>query len=335
MELALVRLLFSFFISFLFTIYLVPVFSAIAHKLNILDVPDGTVKLHKQPTAYLGGVAVYLGFIATLALTFPLENQILSLLLGATLLLFVGLVDDLLRIKPYQKFFWQMIAAFCFLKSGLHLKENFFLSNYWNIPISFLWIVLVINAFNLVDVMDGLATTIASCATASFLIIAVVSSQYSLALLLASFLGALLAFLWYNKPAAQIYLGDAGSLFIGGFLATVPFLFKWGPYNPYGFLVPVLLLAIPLLEVAGLIIIRSYKKIPFYNASPDHFSIYMQQSGWSKLQILLFVVIFSALLLVLSLLLFFSTTKLSFLAISFFILVILWILSISNIFSLC
>jgi UDP-GlcNAc:undecaprenyl-phosphate/decaprenyl-phosphate GlcNAc-1-phosphate transferase len=328
-ELALIRLLFSFIISFLLTLYLIPFFSAIATKLNILDVPDGVIKMHKKSTPYLGGVAIYLGFIATLALIFPFENKILSLLLGATLLLFVGLVDDILRIKPYQKFFWQMIAASCFLKSGLHLKENFFLAHFWNIPISFLWIVSVINAFNLVDVMDGLAVTIASCASATFLIIAIAYGQYSLALLLASFLGPLLAFFWYNKPPAQIYLGDAGSLFIGGFLATIPFLFKWSTYNSYGFFAPVIVLTIPILEISALVLIRSYKKIPFYNASPDHFSIYLQQNGWRKSQILAYVLFVSAFLLILSLLLFFNKINLPILAIAFLTLIIFWILSIS------
>jgi UDP-GlcNAc:undecaprenyl-phosphate/decaprenyl-phosphate GlcNAc-1-phosphate transferase len=328
-ELALIRLLFSFIISFLLTLYLIPFFSAIATKLNILDVPDGVIKMHKKSTPYLGGVAIYLGFIATLALIFPFENKILSLLLGATLLLFVGLVDDILRIKPYQKFFWQMIAASCFLKSGLHLKENFFLAHFWNIPISFLWIVSVINAFNLVDVMDGLAVTIASCASATFLIIAIAYGQYSLALLLASFLGPLLAFFWYNKPPAQIYLGDAGSLFIGGFLATIPFLFKWSTYNSYGFFTPVIVLTIPILEISALVLIRSYKKIPFYNASPDHFSIYLQQNGWRKSQILAYVLFVSAFLLILSLLLFFNKINLPILAIAFLTLIIFWILSIS------
>lgn len=330
MELVLIRLLFSFIISFLLTLYLVPLFAVIAHKLHILDVPDGLIKIHEKPTPYLGGVAVYIGFIATLALIFPFENQILSLLLGTTLLLFIGLIDDILRIKPYQKFFWQMIAALCFLKSGLHLKETFFLANFWNIPISLLWIVSVINAFNLVDVMDGLATSLASCATVTFLIIAMAHGQYSLALLLTSFLGPMLAFLWYNRPPAQIYLGDAGSLFIGGFLATVPFLFKWGSYSSYGFITPAIVLAIPLLEITALVFIRSYKGIPFYYGSPDHFSIYLQQNGWSKYQILKYILFFSIALLALSLLLLSNKISLSVLLIACFILIIIWIFSICH-----
>lgn len=291
------KLFFSIIISFLVTFYLVPLLAVFATRLKVLDVPDGKIKNHAQATPYLGGVAVYIGFLTSLALTFPFENQILLFIVGSTLLLFVGLIDDLLRIKPYQKFFGQSIAALCFLKAGFHLKELFFASNYWNIPISFLWIMSVVNAFNLVDVMDGLATSLALCATASFLLIALSFGSCNLPLLLGSLLGALVAFFWYNQPPAKIYLGDAGSLFIGGFLATAPFLFNWGIYNGYGFFTPVIILAIPLLEVFFLIIIRSYKGIPFYQGSPDHFCLYLKMNGWTVREILGYVAVLSCVLM--------------------------------------
>lgn len=292
------KLLFSVIFSFLVTFYLVPMFVIFAYRLNVLDVPDGKIKNHAQVTPYLGGLAVFVGFLMSLALVFPFENRILLFIVGSTLLLFVGLIDDILRIKPYQKFFGQAVAALCFLKAGFHLKELFFLSNYWNIPISFLWMMTVINAFNLVDVMDGLATTLASCATISFIVIALYFGQLHIALLLGALLGSLVAFLWYNKPPAKIYLGDAGSLFIGGILATVPFLFEWSLYNWYGFLTPLIILAIPLLEVSFLVVIRSYKGIPFYQGSPDHFCLYLKANGWSVGEILVYVTTMSMMLLV-------------------------------------
>ena len=293
----LIRVCFALVLSFLFTYYLIPICKKIAFDFGILDIPNGTIKTHKKPTPYLGGIAVYVGFIAALALVLPFENDIVSLLLGSTLLLFIGFIDDLIVTKPYQKWCGQCIAALCFLKAGLYLKESFFLAYLWNIPISFLWILTVINAFNLVDVMDGLAVCIAICATSSFLIMSIIFKQIGISILLAAFLGALLGFVRFNKPPASIYLGDAGSLFIGGFLATVPFLFKWGVYSWYGFLTPIVILAVPLIEVSSLVVIRTYKGIPFYNASPDHFSIYLRNNGWSCQEILLFTTFFCLLLL--------------------------------------
>lgn len=224
------------------------------------------------------------------------------IVVGLTLLFFLGLIDDLIPLKAYQKFAGQALVAFCFLKAGFYLKTTFFLSSWFNIGISLLWIATVINAFNLVDVMDGLATLLAICATISFGIVAIASGQGDILLLLAPLLGALMAFFWYNKPKAQIYLGDTGSLVIGGFLSVVPFLFNWGLYGAYGFLTPLIILAIPLLEVVTLIIVRTYKGIPFYNGSPDHFSIYLQQKGWSKNAILCYVASLSLLLCVVAML---------------------------------
>ena len=175
------KIILGFIISFLITIYLVPLIIDVAFRLKILDNPDGNLKNHKKPTPYLGGLAVYVGFITSLSLVFPFENSLFLFILGSTLLLFVGLIDDLIAMKPYQKFFGQMVATFCFLKAGLHLKENFF-SYYPNIIISFFWILSVINALNLVDVMDGLAATLAICASFTFLIITIIFKIYSVAI---------------------------------------------------------------------------------------------------------------------------------------------------------
>jgi len=296
--------LFALTLSFLFTIYIIPKLRILAFKFKILDIPDGNIKVHKEPTPYLGGVAIYFGFIASLAIVFPFENKMFSFIIGSTLLLFIGLIDDLIAMKPYQKLFGQMIAAFCFLKAGFYLKHKFFFNNIWNIPISFLWILTIVNAFNLVDVMDGLATILAGCATISFIIVALYLGNNALAILLFAFLGALIGFFLYNRPDAKMYMGDAGALFIGGFLATIPFLFEWSVYNPYGYITPIIILSIPLIEVATLIIVRFYRGIPFYQGSPDHFSIYLQKKGWSKAKVLVYSVIMSAILFIFAFLFF-------------------------------
>ncbi|HZW60831.1 MAG TPA: MraY family glycosyltransferase [Candidatus Babeliales bacterium] len=292
MKAVLITAFFSFAISFLFTFYLVPMMIALANQFGFIDIPDGKIKNHERPTPYLGGIAIYLGFLASFILTYPFDDRISMFLAGTTLLLFVGLLDDFIVLRPYQKFVGQSLAAFCFIKAGLHLKEHFFY-HFWNIPLSFIWMVSVINAFNLVDVMDGLATLLAIGSALSFLVLAFYFSIYSVVILLTSLLGALCAFFWYNQPKAQIFMGDAGALFIGGFFAVIPFLFNWGTYNWYGYLIPIIILAIPLLEIGTLILIRSYKRIPFYQANPDHFSIYLIKNGWSKWSILRYVLCIS------------------------------------------
>lgn len=307
----LLKVVFSGIISFLITFYIVPIICRIAERYGIVDVPDGKVKQHDRATPYLGGVAIYIGFIAGLALVFPADNKFFSLLTGSTLLLLVGLIDDLIVLRHYQKFFGQFLAALCFVKGGLFLKEQFFY-DFWyvGIPVSLLWILVIVNAFNLIDVMDGLSSTVAIGATTSFLVIALLLGQGSTAILLSSFLGPLVAFLWYNKPPAGIYMGDAGSLFIGGFLSAVPFLFSWSEQSTIGYLVPIVVLVIPLLEITTLIVVRTYKGIPFYNASPDHFSIYLRKKGWSKNKVLLYMASVASALLGIALLILFGNLSL-------------------------
>ena len=150
-----VRHVFALGFSFLLGLYLVPIIIRAAKKIGFMDAPDGNLKKHKEPTPYLGGVAVFLPFITTLGLCYPFENMLLWLLLGTTLLLFVGLIDDLHVLKPKQKFFGQILAVLCFLKGGFSLKTPF-LSSISNVFWSGFWMLSIINAFNLVDVIDGL-----------------------------------------------------------------------------------------------------------------------------------------------------------------------------------
>jgi UDP-GlcNAc:undecaprenyl-phosphate GlcNAc-1-phosphate transferase len=288
MSIITIKIVFSFIFSFIITLYLVPFFCSLARTLRFVDVPDGKIKRHSQETPYFGGVAIYCGFLCGLAFTMPFENRVFLLLIGTTLLLLLGLIDDLIPLRAYQKFFGQFIVALCFLKSGFYLKEHLFY-NIWNMPLSLLWILTVINSFNLVDVMDGLATLLAISATITFMAIAAYLHHTIVLILLVAFLGPLCAFFLYNRPTARIYLGDAGSLFIGGFLATIPFLFDWGTYNRLGYLAPSIILAIPLLECTSLIFIRTIKGIPFYRGSLDHFSSYLLAHGWTKKTILLYV----------------------------------------------
>lgn len=277
----------AFFFSFFFVFSVTPLIRRFAVVYNIVDAPDGKIKKQKEPVPYLGGAAVYSGFLISLFLFLPLQGYLPFFLFGLSMLFFLGLIDDLWVTTPLQKFIGQMIAATSFLVAGFSLK-GVFLSSWGNSLLSFFWILSVVNAFNLVDVMDGLATLLALCATLSFLVFGILFGLPYITLLLSIFLGCLIGFFYYNKPSATLYLGDAGALFIGGFLAIVPFFFNWGFYSFNGFLVPCILLAIPLLEGFSLIIIRTYKGQPFYYGSPDHYCLYLLRKGWTKNEILFF-----------------------------------------------
>jgi len=273
------------FLSFLISLYITPLLIKVAVKFSIVDKPDGKLKRHEHATPYLGGLAIYFGFLVSSSLVMPFASGFGLFIISATILLFVGLLDDLIVLTPAQKFGGQFFAALCYMRVGFYLKCLFF-TNICNIGLAFVWLLGLINAFNLIDVMDGLATTVALAVSCSYLMFAIFFGDVHLILLLVALIGSLVGFLWFNKPSARIYLGDAGSLFLGGLLACIPFAVSWSEYNPYGYLVPIFICVIPLLECGTLILVRTYKRIPFYRGSPDHFSIFLQQKGWSKWSIL-------------------------------------------------
>lgn len=323
--LKLFKVLFSATLAFITTYTLVPILIALAQRFGIVDAPNGSLKRHAVVTPYLGGVAVYAGFLAGIALVVPVENRVLFLLIGSTLLLLLGLIDDLVALTPYQKFIGQILATLCFLKGGLFLKDQFFYNHFWVVfPISMLWCLTIINGFNLIDVMDGLATTVALGCAMSYLVISLLFDQFQTTVLLVAFMSALAAFLWFNKPRAIIYLGDAGALFIGGFLSALPFFFPWSTLHTGAFITPVLILGIPLFEIASLVVIRTWKKIPFYRGSPDHFCHYLQRWGLSVPSILVVAALANLALLGTAILYIQGTLSLAFMAIVAIVLFATW-----------
>ncbi len=245
-------------IPFLATLFFTPFFRYIAHQLKILDLPDGKIKTHHMPTAYLGGLAVFLGFALSLLLPLGyLPFNFSFFVCGLILLLIVGLADDLYPISAGTKFFFQIGATYLFIKAGL-VTQFVLLPTGINFFISAFWMLTIINAFNLIDIMDGLASLVGIIIISNFALVAWLLGYFSVALLLVGFLGSLLGFLFYNKPPATIYLGDAGSLCLGGFIATLPFMIKWQQLGSMGFVAPIVLCVVPLLEVVTLVIIRTY-----------------------------------------------------------------------------
>ena len=208
----------------------------------------------------------------------------------------MGLIDDIFAISPFKKLVGQSVACLCFLQAGLYFKEPFlahFLPAIFCTPgiiffvgmfLSLWWMLSIINAINLIDIMDGLAVTVSFVA---LLGMALYSGAFDTGVLVLPFLGALAGFFFYNKPRASIYLGDTGSLVLGGILATVPFVFGWGVSCRWGMIfAPPLVLLIPLLELCWLVWIRTSLRIPFYYGSPHHFALYLKKWGWSTKKIL-------------------------------------------------
>lgn len=272
-------------ISFLISFYFLPKLISIALRFNITDVPDAHLKKHEKITPYLGGLGIFAGFFFAGILFLSFNQHIFLLLMGCALLVVIGLIDDIIALSPRNKLVGQILAVLFFLKAGLLVKSDLF-SDFFSYIISFMWLLTVINAYNLIDVMDGLSSTVAMATAFSLLVFAVLQVNIPATILLFSFIGAVFAFFLFNKPPAKMYMGDAGSMFLGGFLASVSLLLDWHTPLNTGFLIPGILLGLPLMELISLIVIRTYHGIPFFNGSRHHFCHHLIDKNYSKQHIL-------------------------------------------------
>jgi UDP-GlcNAc:undecaprenyl-phosphate/decaprenyl-phosphate GlcNAc-1-phosphate transferase len=270
--------------------YFTPILRDAARNFGIVDRPDGKLKTHAEPVAYLGGLAVYISFVLALGLMpTQFEHQALALMLGGSVVLILGLIDDLKALTPAVKLLGQLLAAFVLLKSGvsIHLPIPDLAAKLLTV----LWVVTLTNAFNIIDVLDGLcAGTGAVCSAALFAIAVLNGAQGAaegpwLPLFLACFAGSLVGFLRYNFRPAQIYLGDAGSMLIGFFIGSIAIVLNYSDANPYTRVAPLFLLAAPLFDLGLVIVLRLRKGLSPFRGSPDHFAVRLKRHGWSTSRI--------------------------------------------------
>jgi UDP-GlcNAc:undecaprenyl-phosphate GlcNAc-1-phosphate transferase len=275
--------LFAFMLSLGLSLYITPIVRKGALLYDIVDRPDGKLKNQTDPVAYLGGIAVYLAVLLTLALTFDLSREILGILLSGTIIVILGIIDDFKVLPPKIKFIGQAIAAFVLIKSGIYIKLVF-LPLWINIILSFLWLMVITNAFNIIDVMDGLATGIGCLVSIILFIVAIMNQHVLIAILTIALAGSLLGFLRYNFEPAKIYLGDTGSLFIGLLLGALSMIGSYTQNNLAACFSPVIILGIPIFDTVFVIYIRWRRGIPIIYGSPDHFALRLRKWRFSTIQ---------------------------------------------------
>jgi UDP-GlcNAc:undecaprenyl-phosphate/decaprenyl-phosphate GlcNAc-1-phosphate transferase len=212
---------------------------------------------HSRPTAMLGGTAIFATTILMYLLLVPHTYASIIVVAASSILFVVGLVDDLLHIKPYQKLIGQMIGASLIVGTGLKMPlTGYELVDIW---ITVFWIIGITNAINLLDNMDGLAAGISTIAAVSLAISFAVSGQTSEFALVSVFVGALLGFLIFNFNPASIFMGDCGSMFVGFLLSTLVLLNQTGGRSR-GIVpilaVPVLILFVPIFDTTFVTVIR-------------------------------------------------------------------------------
>jgi UDP-GlcNAc:undecaprenyl-phosphate GlcNAc-1-phosphate transferase len=260
-----------------------PVARRIALRLGIIDQPNAR-KLHVNPIPLLGGLAIYGAFIAAVLLfgnRYRL-NELVSILVGASLMSFLGVWDDRRSLSPLLKLIGQFLAASILVLSGVVIGT--FPWEALNIAITLAWVVVITNAMNLLDNMDGLSGGVGATAAIFFLLLAAMNDQYLVGALSAALVGACLGFLVYNFNPATIFMGDAGSLFLGFILAAVGIKLRF----PDGveivtWMVPVLILGLPLFDTALVIVSRLRRGFnPLTTPGKDHISHRLVAMGYTR-----------------------------------------------------
>jgi UDP-GlcNAc:undecaprenyl-phosphate GlcNAc-1-phosphate transferase len=283
---------FLFVISYVLVGLLTPVMRKIALAQGVLDLPNSAHKSHKNPIPYLGGVAIIIGvvivsYIALISNNFTWSNFWLatSVLGPAVVMGLVGLWDDIKSLNPLPRFIGQSIAGLV-VAVVLILNDN--IGNPTGITIldaaiTVLWIVGICNSINFFDNLDGGATGTVAITAISLTYLAITGDQYLIAALSIVVAGSTLGFLIWNRAPARIYMGDAGALFLGLLIATLTVRFKPSTdYSVTSFAIPILLLAIPILDTTVAVLSRLRRKVSPFQGGKDHLSHRLVRYGLSR-----------------------------------------------------
>lgn len=261
---------------------LTPLVRAFARRFGMVAKPK-TDRWHKKPTAMLGGLAIWLSITISYLLFLPHTAYGWRILIASTFLFAVGLVDDLLHIKPYQKLVGQIMASAYVVYYGLSLPWTS--SSSVNMALTIFWLIGITNAINLLDNMDGLAAGIGIIASGFLALSFVNTGQLTEALVLLTFAAALLGFLIYNSNPASIFMGDCGSMFVGFFLASAALVNVSGGRSR-SFLpvlaVPILVLFIPIFDTTFVTILRKLAGRSASQGGRDHTSHRLVALGMSE-----------------------------------------------------
>jgi UDP-GlcNAc:undecaprenyl-phosphate/decaprenyl-phosphate GlcNAc-1-phosphate transferase len=263
-------------LALLLGLYFTPVARQAALRFGIVDQPDGRLKNQQDPVPYLGGLAVFLAYMIAVGMVLPFDSLLLGLLLAGTLTLLVGLIDDFGVLTPLAKVAGQGVAIFVLLRSGAVI-ELVGVPDGLRWPLAAAWLLAVCNAFNLLDIMDGLAAGVGGVAGLALGTVALVGGELPEAVASFALAGGLFGFLVYNFNPAKIYLGDAGSLFVGITLGALAIAIRWSERSPAGFLAPLMILALPLADTAYVSVLRARAGRPFWHGSADHFPLRLRR----------------------------------------------------------
>lgn len=287
-----------FALSLVLALIITPFIKKLAIRLGVVDKPNHR-KVHTNIMPRLGGLAIYLAFLIAFLIFIPKNNLTWGILLGSTIIVITGVIDDKYQISPRLKLLGQVIAATVVVLFGLQVEfinlpfDGQFTFGWLSIPFTILWLVGVTNAINLIDGLDGLAAGVSGIATATILAVALIMGNDNVSLLSMALLGAVIGFLFFNFHPAKIFMGDSGALFLGFMLSSMSILgFKY--VTLFAFVMPVLILGVPISDTIFAIVRRYVNKKPISQPDKNHLHHRLLQLGFSHRQTVILIYVISA-----------------------------------------
>ncbi|CAM2932673.1 MraY family glycosyltransferase [Paenibacillus sediminis] len=295
----------GFIIALALALSLTPAVKMFAVKIGAVDVPNAR-KVHTRIMPRLGGLAIYLAFMISLVMILPFipdvfsardTNFIKAFVVGGSMIMLLGALDDRFQLSAKLKFVMQ-IAAACIVVFGYDIKVVFVnipfqnnyssLENWIAIPLTILWIVGVTNAINLIDGLDGLAAGVSGIAVSTIFVMSLIMGNTTISLLCLLLLGGIIGFLFFNFHPAKIFMGDSGSLFLGFSLAMLSMLgFK--QIAIVSLITPLIIIGVPLSDTFFAIVRRWMQKKPIFSPDKGHLHHRLREIGFSHRQTVLII----------------------------------------------
>jgi len=298
------------------TLLVTPIVRRLSVRYGLVDQPGGR-KVHSEPISRLGGVAIFIGVMAAIAAQAIGEKylgwggsyldsvggkvNLLGVLGGLVLMFAVGLVDDLIDLKPGIKFLGQVAAAGVVVAAGLEIEwigdpfsGGLISLGLLGIPVTIIYLVGFANVINLIDGLDGLAAGVTTIAATSLLVLAAQGNRLDAAALAAAVIGACLGFLRFNFHPASIFMGDSGAMFLGFTLATISLLGVMKTTAAIALAVPLIIIGVPIFDTASAIVRRLRHKRPIQEADKGHIHHRLLGRGFDQRQTVIIIYVWSA-----------------------------------------
>ncbi len=277
-----------------------PLVKRLAQKVGAMDVPTDGRRMHHHPIPRMGGLAIFIAFLASvLIFAYPeIDREIRGILLGAVIIVILGVLDDIITLHAGLKFVVQIMAAVLVVLHGCRIEHfvGLHLADWLSYPVSVVWIVAITNAVNFIDGLDGLAAGVSAISAGAMLVVALLVGDFMSAVMLAAIVGACVGFIPYNFNPAKIFMGDTGSTFLGFMLSTISIYGLFKMYAIISFAVPFLVLGLPIFDICFAVVRRvSHGQSPMH-ADRGHVHHRLIDMGFSQKQAVAISYMLSAIL---------------------------------------